>query len=140
MEGFPPICKQNPLDVQLFYIFDHLQSTGKEIRLEDIPETMYGGNVKVAKSRKTKRKPVSEAKYMESASEQPAKKVKKVRRDSVSEGTTSGVPSIQEEVEDLQTDQVLLERTRSGQAVTTSSTVPKQPAIPKGKRKRVIEN
>jgi len=52
MEGFPPICKQDPLDVQLFYIADHLQSTGEEIRLEDIPDTMYGGNVKVAKSRR----------------------------------------------------------------------------------------
>jgi len=69
MEGFPPICKQDPLDVQLFYIADHLQSTGEEIRLEDIPETMYGRNVKVAKSRKTKRKPVSEAEYLEGASE-----------------------------------------------------------------------
>ena len=56
MEGFPPICKQDPLDVQLFYIHDHLQSTGEEIQLEDIPEEMYGGIVKVAKSRKTKRK------------------------------------------------------------------------------------
>jgi len=33
MEGLPPICKQDPLDVQLFYIHDHLQSTGEEIRL-----------------------------------------------------------------------------------------------------------
>jgi len=60
MEGFPPICKQDPLDVQLFYIHDHLQSMGEEIHLEDIPETMYGGAVKVAKSRKTKRKPQTE--------------------------------------------------------------------------------
>jgi len=28
-EGFPPICKQDPLNVQLFYIHDHLQSTGE---------------------------------------------------------------------------------------------------------------
>jgi len=67
MEDFPPICKQDSLDVQLFYIVDHLQSTGKEIRLEDIPNTMYGGKIKVAKSRKTKRKPVSEAEYLEGA-------------------------------------------------------------------------
>jgi len=82
MEGFPPICKQDPLDVQLFYIADHLQSTGEEIRLEDIPDTMYGGKIKVAKSRKTKRKPVSEVKYLEGASEQPAKgkKAKRERR------------------------------------------------------------
>jgi len=69
MEDFPPICKQDPLDVQLFYIADHLQSTGKEIRLEDVPDTMYGGKIIVAKSRKTKRKPVSDAEYLEGASE-----------------------------------------------------------------------
>jgi len=28
MEDFPPICKQDPLDVQLYFIHDHLQSTG----------------------------------------------------------------------------------------------------------------
>jgi len=27
MERFPPICKQDPLDVQLYFIHDHLQST-----------------------------------------------------------------------------------------------------------------
>ena len=137
MEAFPPICKQDPLDVQLFYIADHLQSIGDEIRLEDIPDTMYGGKVKVAKSRKTKRKPVSKAEYLEGASEQPAK-AKKARRDSASEATTSGVPSIQEEVEDLQADQILPERTRSGKAATTSSIAPEQPAIHKRKRKNVV--
>jgi len=114
-----------------------LQSTGEEIRLEDIPEVMYDGNVKVAKSRKTKRKPVSEAEYLEGASEQPAKS-KKARRDSAYEGTTSGVPSIQEEVEDLQVDQVLPDKTRSGKAATTSSSAPDQPAIPKKKRKHMV--
>ena len=34
MEGFPPICKQDPLDVQLYFIHDHLQSTGENIQLE----------------------------------------------------------------------------------------------------------
>jgi len=138
MEDFPPICKQNPLDVQIFYITDHLQSTSKEIRLEYIPEVMYGGNVKVAKSRKTKRKPVSEAEYLEGACEQPAQKSKKARRDSASEGTAFGVPSIQEEVEDLQADQVLPDRTRSGKAATTSSSAPDQPAVLKKKRKHVV--
>jgi len=56
MEGFPPTCKQDPLDVQLYYIHDHLQSTGENIQLEDIPDQMYGGALPVAKSRKTKRK------------------------------------------------------------------------------------
>jgi len=38
MEGFTPICKQDPLDVQLYYIHDHLQSTGENIQLKDIPD------------------------------------------------------------------------------------------------------
>jgi len=31
MEGLPPICKQDPVDVQLYYIHDHLQSIGENI-------------------------------------------------------------------------------------------------------------
>jgi len=135
MKGFPQICKQDPLDVQLFYIHDHLQSTREEIRLEDIPETMYGGNVKMAKSRKTKRKPVSEAEYLEGASEQHAKKAKKKK---APEATGFGIASIQEEVEDLEAEKILPERTRSGNAATTSMSAPEQPAIPKRKRKDVV--
>ena len=78
------------MDVQLFYIVDHVQSTGEEIRLEDIPDTMYGEKVKVAKSRKTKRKPVSKAEYLEGASKQTAK-AKKARNDCAFEATSSGV-------------------------------------------------
>ena len=43
MEDFPLICKQDPLNVQLYYIHEHLQATGESIQLEDIPEHMYGG-------------------------------------------------------------------------------------------------
>ena len=100
---------------------------------------MYGGNVKVAKSRKTKRKLVSEAEYLEGASEQPAKKAKKARKNKAPEATGSGVASIQEEVEDLEADKILPKRTRSGEATTTSMTAHEQPAIPKKKRKHVIK-
>jgi len=138
MEGFPTICKQDPLDVQLFYIHDHLQSTGEEIRLEDIPETMYGRNVKVAKSRKTKRKPMSEVEYLEGAFEQPARKAKKAKKEKASEATGYGVATIQEEVEDLEADKILPDRTKSGKAATTSMTAHEQPSIPKRKRKHVV--
>jgi hypothetical protein len=50
-EDFPPICKQEPLDVQMYYIQEHFALTGKKIRLEDVPETMYGGALLVAKGR-----------------------------------------------------------------------------------------
>jgi len=122
MEGFSPICKQDPLDVQLYFLHDHLQSTGENIQLENIPDQMYGGSRPVAKSRKSKRKPVSKAEYLEEASEQPAKKAKK---DKAVEATGSGLSTIQEEVQDLKPVKVLNKRTRSGKDVVP---LPPQPA------------
>jgi len=95
MEGFPPICKQDPLDVQLYYIHDHLQSTEENIQLEDIPDQMYGGALPVATSRKTKRKTLTKDEYLDDASKQPAKKAKKAKKDKVSEATGSGLSTIQ---------------------------------------------
>ena len=79
MEGFPPICKQDPLDVQLYFIHDHLQTTGKTIQLEDIPEQMYGGALPVAKGRKLKKRALIKAEYLDEASEEPPKKSKKTK-------------------------------------------------------------
>jgi len=52
MYNFPPICKQDPLDLQIYYIHEQLKTTGEFIRLEDIPEEMYGGTLLVARKRK----------------------------------------------------------------------------------------
>jgi len=101
MEGFPPICKQDLLDVQLYYIHNHLKRTGENIQLENIPETMYGGALLVTKSRKSKRNPLTEAEYLKDASERPTKKTKKAKKDKVAEATVSGLSTIQEEVQDL---------------------------------------
>jgi len=63
---------------------------------------MYGGVLPVAKSRKTKKKPLSEAEYLDDASEQPTKKAKKAKKakiDKVAEATGSGLSTIQEEVQ-----------------------------------------
>ena len=84
---------------------------------------MYGGNAKVAKSKKTKRKLVSEAEYLEGVSEQLAKRANKAKKDKVPEATGSGVASIQEEVEDLEADKILSERTRSGKAAEVNKIV-----------------
>ncbi|KEH41529.1 hypothetical protein MTR_1g052035 [Medicago truncatula] len=43
MDDFPPICKQDPLDVRINFIMDHYEQTGQQIKLGDIPDTMYGG-------------------------------------------------------------------------------------------------
>jgi len=114
MEGFPPICKHDPLDVQMYFIHDHLQSTEEEIQLKDILDEMYGGALKVAKSRKTKRKPLSKAEYLEEASEQPARKAKKAKKEKVVEETGYSLQTIQEEVKDLGHTEVIGKRTRSG--------------------------
>jgi len=63
MDGFSPICKQDPIDVRMNYIMDHFENTGETIRLCDIPDTMYGGALRVGKSRKTKRKALTKDEY-----------------------------------------------------------------------------
>jgi len=118
--------------VQLYNIHDHLQSTGENIQLEDIPDQMYGGALPMAKSRKTKRKSLTKDEYLDDASEQPAKKAKK---DKVAEVTSFCLSIVQEEVQDLEPIKVLNKRTRSGKEVVPS---PLQPSIPKRKRKPVV--
>ena len=55
----------------MYFIHDHFQSTRENIQLEDIPNQMYGGALPVAKSRKTKKRPLTEAEYLGDAPEQP---------------------------------------------------------------------
>jgi len=137
MEAFPPICKQAPLDVQLYYIHDHLQSTGDNIQLEDIPDQMYGGALPVAKSMKTTRKALTKDEYLDEAFKQPAKKAKKAKTDKASEATGFG-STIQEEYQDMEPVKVLNKRTRSGKEAVPSPLQPSQPSIPKRKRKPVV--
>jgi len=73
MNDFPPIWKQDPIEVRLNYIMEHYERTSEPIRLSDIPDTMYGGALPVAKSRKTKRKALTEAEYLNDAPEQTSK-------------------------------------------------------------------
>jgi len=142
MEDFPPICKQDPLEVQMNFIKDHYATTGKKIRLEDVPETMYGGVLPVAKSRKTKRKAHTKDEYLGDAPEQPAKKAKKAKKDkkaAVQENIVGdSIPTIQEEAQDLEVDKILPKITISGKATATSQSAPDQPSIPKRKRKTVV--
>ncbi|RHN66797.1 hypothetical protein MtrunA17_Chr3g0095541 [Medicago truncatula] len=49
------------------------------------------------------------------------------------------VPTIQEEVEDLEPAKILNKRTRSGKSAETSQLLPDQPSIPKKKRKHVVK-
>ncbi|RHN74035.1 hypothetical protein MtrunA17_Chr2g0305251 [Medicago truncatula] len=140
MKDFPPICKQDPLDVQMHYIKNHFATTGIKISLRDVLETMFGGALPVAKSRKTKRKVISMDAYLEEAYEQTSKKAKKdKKKKSYSEQIAgSELPTIQEEAQDLNVEEILENRTRSSKEAATSQAALEQPAIPKKKRKHAI--
>jgi hypothetical protein len=78
MDDFPPICKQDPPEVRAQYVYDHWKTTGEVIKYSDIPDTMYGGSLPIAKKRKSKKKATSEvADEEEEASEPKPKKAKK---------------------------------------------------------------
>ena len=125
--------------MQLYFIHDHLEKTGETIHLEDIPEQMYGGTLPVAKSRKSKKRGLTEAEYLDDdASEQPSKKAKKVKKEKASTQADPAVPTIQEEVKDLAPAEVLSKRTRSGKQVKPSPPQPAQPSIPTKKRKHGV--
>ena len=68
MEDFPLICMKDPLDVRVSFILTHFETTWETIWMEDVPEDMYGGALLVAKSRKTKKRALTEAEYLDDAS------------------------------------------------------------------------
>jgi len=82
MDIFPPICMQDPHDVRVSFILKHYETTGETIRMEVVPETMFGGVLPVPSKKKrklTKEKYISEANDTEEASEPQKKKVKKTK-------------------------------------------------------------
>jgi hypothetical protein len=80
----------------MHFIRDHFETYGKVIRLDDVPEEMYGGALPVAKGRKSKRKATSKEEYLEV--EQPSKKAKKDKASEKLKIGGSAMPSIEEEV------------------------------------------
>jgi len=101
-------------------VHDHLQSTGENIQLKDIPDQMYGGALPVAKSRKSKKRPLTEVEYLEDAPEQPPQKSTKAKKEKASVQSDPALPKIQEEVKDLAPTEVLSKRTRSGKEAEPS--------------------
>jgi len=138
MDNFPPICKQDPLDVRAHYVYEHGKATRETIKYNDIPDTMYGGSLLVAsKKRKAKKNATSEADD-EEASEPQQKKAKKTKDVPQDQLVGSGVPTIQDEVQDLEPAKILNKRTRSGKTVGSSQSLPPQPSTSKKKRKPSI--
>jgi len=99
---------------------------------------MYGGNVPVARKRKSKKKATSEADDVEEALEPKRKKAKKEKKAPQEQVAGSVIPSIQDEVQDLEPAKILTKTTRSRKIVGTSQRLPAQPYIPKKKRNHVV--
>jgi len=59
------------------YMKEYFEMTGQTIKISDIPHEMYGGVLPIAKSRRSKKRAMTEAEYVEDAPEQDAKKAKK---------------------------------------------------------------
>jgi len=114
MDEFPPICKQDPIEVQVMYMVDHFERIGQTIKISDIPETMYGGALPIAKSRKSKNRAMTEVEYVEDAPEKASKKAKKSKADASQANTSdTEVLTIQQEAQELDASEVLDKRTRS---------------------------
>jgi len=99
---------------------------------------MYGGSLPVAsKKRKAKKNATSEADD-EEASEPQQKKAKKTKDAPQEQLVGFGVPTIQDEFQDLEPAKILNKRTRSGKTVCSSQSLPPQPSIAKKKRKQNV--
>jgi len=133
MEDFPSICKKDTLAVQMALIGDHFETTGKLISLDEVPEEMYGGKLPVDKGRKSKRKEITEEEYLEA--EQPSKKAKKDKASEKLRIGGSGVPSVQEEAQELNPEEIINKKTRSGKASAPATlSAPEQSPLKKRKR------
>jgi len=139
MDNFPPICKQDPLEVKVHYILDHFEKTGQTIKLNDIPDTMYGGALPIAKSMKSKKRAISEAEYVGEAPKPAPKKAKKFKVAPQEQLANPDELTIQQEAQDLDATEVLNKRTRSGKPAESSNTLLPQTSIPKKKRKLAVK-
>jgi len=76
MDDFPPICKQDPLKVRVMFIKEYFEMTGHIIKISDIPDEMYGGALPIAKNRKSLKRKMTEAEYLDDTPEFAAKVAK----------------------------------------------------------------
>jgi len=124
MDDFPPICKQDPLEVRVMYMKEYFEMTGQTIKISDIPDEMYGGALPIAKSRRSKKREMTEAEYFEDAPEQDAKKAK-VSKATASQPNpmASDVLSFQQEAQELDVSEALDKENRSKQQVNSVNVI-----------------
>jgi len=76
MDDFPPICKQDPLEVRVLFIKEYYEMTGQVIKISDIPDEMYRGALPNARNRKSLKRKLTEAEYLGDTPEFAAKVAK----------------------------------------------------------------
>ena len=121
MDDFPPICKQDPLEVRVMYMKEYFEMTGETIKISDILDEMYGGALSIAKSRKSLKRKMIEVDYLDDTSEQVAKIAKATA--SQPNPTTSDVLSFQQEAQELDAYEVLNKENRSKKQVDSVNVI-----------------
>ncbi|AES75651.1 hypothetical protein MTR_6g052660 [Medicago truncatula] len=114
MKDFPPICKQDPLDVQMHYIREHFERTQVKISLKEVPEQMYGGALPVAKSRKTKSKALSKEEYLvEEAPRKASKRSKAADKDGEAAPKPKKAKTVKTEGSTVSTSEEVIQKKRN---------------------------
>jgi hypothetical protein len=125
MDDFPPISNEDPPEVRAIYVNEHWKTNGEVINYSFIPDTMYGAPLKIASNERKSKKATSEAAEGE-ASEPKPKKAKKEKATIQVNEFGSAMPTIQEEVKDLEPAKILSRRTRSETSTGSSGAIPPQ--------------
>jgi len=115
MDDFPPICKQDPLEVRIMYLKEYFEMTGQTIKISDIPDEMYVGALPITKSRKSQKRKMTKAEYLDDTPEQVAKIAKATA--SQPTPTASDVLPCQQEAQKLDDSEVLNKANRSKKQV-----------------------
>ena len=76
MDDFPPICKQDHLEVRVMFIKEYYEMTGQIIKINDIPDEMYDGTLPIARNRKSLKRKMTEAEYLDATLDFDAKVAK----------------------------------------------------------------
>jgi len=125
MDDFPPISKEDPPEVRAAFVYEQWKTIGEVIKYNDIPDTMYGVPLRVASKKRKAKKAASEAAEGEASKPKP----KKAKKEKVVQEVGFAMPTIRDEVRDLEHVKILNQRTRGGSSTESLRTIPPQPKI-----------
>ena len=95
MDDFPPICKQDPLEVRVMFIKEYYETTGQIIKISDIPDEMYGGALPIARNRKSLKRKMTEAEYLDATPKFDAKVAKTSAPETLSPASDMIIPQLE---------------------------------------------